>query len=114
VPLLKIQTNTPLEPHAEQGLLKQLSETVAQTLAKPEDYVMVIIETDVAMLFAGSAQPTAFLMLKSLGLPEEKTAALSKALCETVTKKLSIPGERIYIEFSSPVRHMWGWNNATF
>ena len=27
---------------------------------------------------------------------------------------LHIPPERIYIEFSSPARHMWGWNSRTF
>jgi phenylpyruvate tautomerase len=114
VPLLKIQTNIGLEQAAGPALLKQLSKTVASELGKPERYVMVTIETDVTMLFAGSDQPTAYLELKSLDLPEEKSAELSKALCAAIAQTLSIASDRIYIEFSSPARHMWGWKGATF
>ena len=114
MPLLKVQTNIRLEQAAESALLKQLSETVANELGKPERYVMVTIETDVTMLFAGSDQPTAYLELKSLGLPEEKSAELSKTLCGAIAQALSIASDRIYIEFSSPARHMWGWKGATF
>ena len=114
MPLLKIQTNIRLEQAAEPALLKQLSETVANELGKPERYVMVTIETDIAMLFAGSDQPTAYLELKSLDLPEEKNAELSKALCGAIAQTLSISSDRIYIEFTSPPRHMWGWKGTTF
>ena len=27
---------------------------------------------------------------------------------------LTIPPERVYIEFAAPPRHLFGWNNATF
>ena len=114
MPLLKIQTNIRLEQDAKPAVLKQLSETVASELSKPERYVMVTIETDVAMLFAGSNQPAAYLELKSLGFPEEKSTELSKVLCDAITQTLPISSDRIYIEFSAPARHMWGWNNATF
>ena len=114
MPLLKIQTNIRLEQAAESALLKQLSKTVSSELGKPERYVMVAIETDVAMLFAGSDQPSAYLELKSLDLPEEKSAELSKALCDAIAQPLSIASDRIYIEFTSPQRHMWGWKGATF
>jgi hypothetical protein len=35
-------------------------------------------------------------------------------LCGFITQELGIAAERIYIEFSGPERHMWGWNNKTF
>lgn len=114
MPLLKVQTNIKREQAAESALLKQLSETVANELGKPERYVMVTIETGVTMLFAGSDQPTAYLELKSLDLPEEKSAGLSKALCDAIAQTLSIASDRIYIEFSSPARHLWGWKGTTF
>ncbi|MCK5919804.1 MAG: hypothetical protein KAG66_02615, partial [Methylococcales bacterium] len=38
----------------------------------------------------------------------------SRALCELVENELGIPADRIYIEFSNPERHMWGWNEGTF
>ena len=114
MPFLKIQTNITLEPATEQTLLKQLSETVANEIGKSEAYVMIALEANCSMFFAGNNAPTAYLELKSLGLPEETTPSLSAALCESVTRILSIPGDRIYIEFASPPRHMWGWNGSTF
>ncbi|MEW8510880.1 MAG: hypothetical protein AB2608_08600 [Candidatus Thiodiazotropha sp.] len=29
-------------------------------------------------------------------------------------QQLAIPAERVYIEFSSAERHLWGWNATTF
>ncbi len=114
MPYLKIQTNITIEPAAEQLILKQLSATIASELGKPEAYVMVVLEADKSMFFATNNDPAAYLELKSLGLAEETTPSLSAALCDAVSQHLTIPGNRIYIEFSSPPRHMWGWNNTTF
>lgn len=114
MPLLRIQTNITIEASAEQAVLTQLSATVADQLGKPEGYVMVLLEGDKAMFFAANDAPTAYLELKSLDLPQETTPTLCAALCEVVSQQLSIPAERIYIEFSSPPRHMWGWNRTTF
>ena len=66
------------------------------------------------MAFAGSEAPAAYLELKSIGLPGERTGELSKALCEMIHDEFGINPERIYIEFSDAPCHMWGWNGATF
>jgi len=52
--------------------------------------------------------------LKSLGLPEANTASYSAQLCEILQSELGMDTARIYIEFSAPQRHMWGWNGGTF
>lgn len=114
MPTLLITTNQNIDKAQQMTLLGQCSQHLAVALDKPERYVMVCIESDRAMLFAASDAPCAYLELKSLDLPETKTAALSQTLCELIGTALTIPTERIYIEFSSPQRHMWGWNNATF
>jgi phenylpyruvate tautomerase len=66
------------------------------------------------MLFAGSAEPSAFLELRAIGLPVKKTSALSQLLCELVESELSIPKERVFINFSEVPSNMWGWNGETF
>ena len=114
MPLLKIQTNQNVEQTQHQALLKQLSAAVAQMLGKPERYVMVSLEHNPAMLFAGDDAPLAYLELKSIGLPEDRTAVYSTALCQQVSDSLDIPQDRIYIEFAGVERHMWGWNGWTF
>jgi len=64
---------------------------VANILGKPESYVMVILKDKADMLFAGDATPLAYLELKSLGLPEERTPDLSAALCSFMETRFGIP-----------------------
>lgn len=114
MPLLRIQTNQPLESAKQDTLVKQASQEVASLLGKPERYVMVSLEHNPAMLFAGSDEPLAYLELKSIGLPESRTAELSRALCELLNRELGLAADRVYIEFADAPRSMWGWNGGTF
>ncbi len=114
MPLLIITTNISLDEQAAQALCGNASSHVASLLGKPESYVMVSLQTDTVMSFAGDDSPCAMLELKSLGLPEQQTAAFSESLCDFLNQHAGIKPERIYIQFSSPERHMWGWDKRTF
>lgn len=114
MPLLRIQTNQPIEQGKHQRLLSNASQVVAEQLGKPERYVMVSLESNNTMLFAGSDAPLAFLELKSIGLPESRTTELSQALCGLMQQELGVPQDRVYVEFSDAPRKMWGWNGGTF
>lgn len=114
MPYLKIQTNLPLTEKAEQGILKSASLLVARELEKPEEFVMVALQPDTPMLFAGSDAPVAFLELKSIALPPAKTKPLSHALCSLIKEHLGIPMERIYVKFIDVKHSMWGWKGDTF
>jgi phenylpyruvate tautomerase PptA (4-oxalocrotonate tautomerase family) len=114
MPTLKIQTNVATLPTERSAILQDASARVAEVLGKPERYVMVLLETNPDMLFAGTDEPLAYLELKSLGLPEDKTPVLSSALCEFMEAHFKVPAERTYIEFTSPPRHMFGWSGRTF
>lgn len=112
MPLLSIKTNQALDN--PQQICLDLSNKVAGMLGKPESYVMVAVQPAQHMTFAGSAEPTALVELKSLGLPESQTTEFSQTLCSVISELMNVPAARIYIEFSSPQRHMWGWDNRTF
>ena len=114
MPYLSIQTNKALDSSEINDFIDKASKTVAQQLGKPESYVMVAMPESSAMMFAGNNAACAYLELKSLGLPEDDTRKISAALCELVQNSLGIDSKRIYIEFASPPRHMWGWDNSTF
>lgn len=109
MPYLNIQTNLPLTKKAERTILKSASALVARQLAKPEEFVMVALEDDTAMLFAGSDDPVAFLELKAVGLPARKTKQLCDALCDLLETHLGIPPSRVYVKFIDVRRGMWGW-----
>ncbi len=112
MPLLTICCNTNIEEPLILAL--EASKLTARLLTKPENYVMVKVEPAQALCFAGNFEPAAHLQLKSPGLPQSDTTHLSSALCEFIEEKLNIQSGRIYIEFVSPERTMWGWDKHTF
>jgi len=112
MPVLQITTNVTIGD--ADTLAKQASSLVAEILGKPESYVMVNINDNADLIFAGTNEPCAHLMLKSLGLPESETKAYSEKLCSFVEQQLGVSPSRTYIEFFNPERHMFGWNNSTF
>jgi len=114
MPLLSLQTNLTIETAQKQTLLTTLSQMTAKILSKPESYVMISIQSETSMIFAGSEDPLAYVELKSLGLPEDQTGEISTTICQTIKQQLDIDPARVYIEFNSGERHMWGWNNKTF
>ncbi|MBW8782167.1 MAG: hypothetical protein JF599_09825 [Verrucomicrobia bacterium] len=114
MPYLKIQTNLPVTKKAERTVLKTASALVANLLAKPEGFVMVALEPNTAMLFAGSDDPVAFLELKAVGLPARKTKVLSQALCTLIEDHLGIAPNRVYVKFINVKHGMWGWQGDTF
>lgn len=114
MPLLSITTNQAPSAAQAEGLLAEASALIARQLGKPERYVMVRLEHNPLMRFAGSADPLAYMELKSIGLNQDRTGALSEALCGLMEHALGIPPERVYIEFSDTPRKMWGWNSGTF
>ncbi len=112
MPFLSITSNQVLDTDSNQ--LNLLSKIVTKGLNKPESYVMISMQHNPDMLFAGNKEPLAFCELKSLGLQLSQTAELSNNLCNCLNKLYGISTDRIYIEFAAPARSMWGWNNKTF
>ncbi len=112
MPVLNIHTNINIKN--KDSLLKKASALTAEALGKPEGYVMIRISDGETMSFAGTTDPLACLELKSLGLSSDQTATLSETLCTFIEQNLGIEPARIYIEFASPERAMFGWNRGTF
>lgn len=112
MPLLEITTNTKVDNSL--NIAERASALTANILGKPESYVMVKIQTEQTLIFAGNNEPAAHVKLKSLGLPEDKTTDFSASICTFINEQFDIDSARIYIEFANPERHMWGWNEKTF
>ena len=114
MPLVSLTTNSPaLEGHSAE-LLAKLSGTVAEMLGKSERFVMVKVDHNPDMLFAGSSAPLAYVELKSIGLHAEETKAFSARLCQVIADVIGVFPDRIYIEFTDARREAWGWNSSTF
>ncbi len=114
MPYIKLQTNQVLSEEEQAALCNIASECVAQSLEKSKQYIMVTIQSDMTMAFADGYEPCAFVELKSIGLPADRTAELSRNISDLLQKNIGVPPQRTYIEFSDAERSMWGWNGRTF
>jgi phenylpyruvate tautomerase len=96
-------------------MLKSFSALLARELGKPERYVMVGLAPRLEMSFAGSREPACYAELKNVGrLAGDKVEHLSQVLCEAIAKALSLPQDRIYIEFTNADGALWGFDGGTF
>lgn len=112
MPYMKLQSSVGIQKPEE--LMKRASGFLSEQLGKPESYIMVALEPATSMAFAGSAEPCAYVELKSIGLRSDRTTELSGAVCKFIGAELGIPAGRVYIEFSGVPADMWGWDNRTF
>ena len=114
MPLLKLETTVVLTEDQRQALLASLSKIVAETIGKPQQYVMVAA-SQAAMQMSGSAGDAAFVDVRSIGgLTGDVNRKLSQRVCGLLHDSLGIPPNRIYLNFTEVEASQWGWNGSTF
>ena len=114
MPLLKLETTVAPSEDKRQALLASLSKTVAETIGKPQQYVMVAM-SQAAMQMSGNAGEAAFVDVRSIGgLTEDVNRKLSQKVCQLLNDSLGIPQNRIYLNFADVKASHWGWNGSTF
>jgi phenylpyruvate tautomerase len=111
---LKLETTVDLSADKRQALLAALSKIVAETIGKPEQYVMVTA-SQAAMQMSGSPGDAAFVDVRSIGgLNGEVNRKLAQKVCQLLHDSLGIPPDRIYLNFTDVPAGRWGWNGNTF
>ena len=111
MPLITVRTSLPDLIDAE-VLLQELSAELAKLTGKPEAYVMTMLQTGVPMTFAGSAEPCAYVEIKSIGAL--RPAEMSARFSELIEARTGISVKRVYIGFEDVQASCWGWNGNTF
>ena len=111
MPLIHVHTSAG-NIQNQDSILKTLSLELSNLTKKPENYVMAILQTDLAMTFGGTNSPCCYIEVKSIGAlnPSEMT----KKLCTLIEDLLKIPQNRIYISFEDINGEDWGFNGNTF
>jgi len=114
MPLLKLETTITLSEEKQKALLKALSKTVAGTIGKPEQYVMVTC-APTAVLMSGKGGDAAFVDIRSIGgLSREVNRKLSQQVCKILEDSIGISPDRVYLNFTDIDAGNWGWNAITF
>jgi phenylpyruvate tautomerase PptA (4-oxalocrotonate tautomerase family) len=110
MPVLNVKCSKPLPDE----LLQELSCSVAETIGKPEKYVMVVAET-ADILMAGEHGDAAYAVVRSIGgLDRIVNHELTIKICVLLNDHLGIASDRIYVTFQSVAADHWGWNQTTF
>ena len=114
MPYLKLDTTVTLSNESRHALLAALSKITAETLGKPEQYMMVAMAQSV-MHMSGRSGDAAFVDLRSIGaLSDSVNKTLSEKICKAIADALCIPADCIYITFTDVKAGNWGWNGGTF
>lgn len=114
MPYLHIQTNLHIPQQQHTQLLILASRAVSKILGKSEDHIMIALQTEVPMLFAGSNEPCVHLTLESIKLPLSRTTEFARELCHFMAESLNIAQHRVYIEFANQPGVLWGWHGRAF
>ena len=110
MPMLNLKCSKPV-PHE---LLEELSSAVADTIGKPEKYVMVVAG-NADLLMSGAKGDAAYAEVKSIGgLDRSVNHELTMKICALLDDHLGIAPDRVYVTFQSVAADHWGWNKATF
>ena len=119
MPHLHITTNAnPIGYAGTPGVLKgdalisDLSAAVAKGVGKSQDYVMVSVHHGVRMLFAGSTEPCAMVVLASVGFPEGSMNPLAENLTEIVCQRFGVTKSRVFVRFEDVPASRWGVGGA--
>src|SRR5258706_12689167 len=101
MPLIKVETTVVIPEDKLKTLAAGLSKLVAETIGKPEQYVMVAIG-QAAMLMSGKPGEAAFVDIRSIG---GLRAAVNRKLSQTISilfeQSLGVPQNRIYLTLTA-------------
>ena len=112
MPLVKVQSSK--EPEDKTALLADLSGAVSEVTGKPQQYIMAVLDT-ASFMMEGKETEAAFVEIRGIGgVNGETNRALSEKVCSIINQRLSIPANRIYINFFDISASNWGWNGSTF
>ncbi|CAL5228774.1 g11964 [Coccomyxa viridis] len=115
MPILKITTNVPTDTVNNSDTLAALSKAMVEGVGKPEQYVLVTVDSGKPMMFAGTEEPAAFGELFSIGaIGGDKNKEISKIIFDVVSSKLGVPSDRMYLSFHDAARSDIGWKGSTF
>ena len=114
MPYLNCKLSVEMSDKQRAALLPLLSKALSEPSGKAERYCMVSID-QAAMCLAGVVGPTAFVDIRGIGgLTAAANKKISEAVCSVLKNELSIPPDRVYLNFTDIAGENWGHNSTTF
>jgi phenylpyruvate tautomerase len=115
MPLIRLELSEVLTEDKKAHLLKAASKAVAETMGKPESYVMAVLAAPAAILMAGKHTKAAWVEVRGIGgFGTSVNRTLSEVLCTLLSHELKIHPEAVYLNFVDVSAENWGWKGTTF
>jgi phenylpyruvate tautomerase PptA (4-oxalocrotonate tautomerase family) len=112
MPLMIIKTSVSVPENKKEALLTSATKVLVEAAGKKESHVMVLLEkVDASM--GGKVGAVAFVEIRSLiGLTHAVNHDISERVCDLLEEMLGVPGDRIFMNFTSVPESAWGWDHG--
>ena len=113
MPYIELKTDKKITSELEAELIREFGSAIEIFPGKTEKYLMVSIEDECKMAFAGEIGSCALVSVDLLGSATAQVyEKMTKHVCELVSKALGIEEDRVYVKYSE--YKTWGWNGINF
>ena len=113
MPYIELKTDKKISCEIEAELVRKFGKAIETFPGKTEKYLMVEIEGERTMAFAGGIGNCCMVSIDLLGsAADEVYAAMTKLTCSIVSEALGIPEDRVYVKYSE--YSTWGWTGINF
>lgn len=113
MPYIHVQANIAVSEPEAAAVKTLLGQAVTALPGKTERWLMVRIEPECRMWFAGDDAPCAMVEVSVYGgAPSDAYDTLTARICEVLDAALGLPPERIYVRYAETPD--WGWNSSNF
>ena len=114
MPYIKATTSIKLDCDKKKQLKEEFGKLIETVPGKTEKWLMVAVEDEAYMAFAGKDDSPALMVEVDLlgGADRGVYDALTSVICKRMQELLGIDGERIYVKYKE--FSVWGWNSINF
>lgn len=113
MPFIHVTTNLSVSDGAGEMLKNQLGHAIAVIPGKNEDWLMVQLEDEARLWFAGSDAPAAMVRVDLFGgARADACDELTGRVTEILESVLDVEPQRVYVRYTET--QDWGWNGRNF
>lgn len=113
MPFIDVKTNLPVSAQQQETLKARLGQAIEAIPGKSEQWLMVRVEPECALWFAGTDEPAAMVDVSVYGgASAEAYDALTARICDLLDAVLSLEPSRVYVKYGETPN--WGWNGGNF
>jgi len=114
MPYINVSVSVPVSKTGAENFKSDMGKAIGVFPGKTEQWLMVCIEENSKMWFAGTnEQPTAYAEVSLFGRVDAAAAEkMTAKICESMQRNLGVPPERVYVKYESA--DLWGFNGTNF